>query len=30
MKVQLLSPSGWQFVIYYWKAAISHVNRILC
>jgi len=29
MKDQLLSPSEWQFMIYYWKAAISHVNWIL-
>jgi hypothetical protein len=29
MKVQLLSPSEWQFMIYYWKAATSHVNWIL-
>jgi hypothetical protein len=29
MNDQLLSPSGWQLVIYYWKAATSHVNWIL-
>jgi hypothetical protein len=28
MDYQLLSPREWQFMIYYWKAATSHVNWI--
>jgi len=29
MKDRLLSPSEWQFMIYYWKCATSRVNWVL-